>query len=141
MQIIWFIVEVLGLLISYYVLRQFFTTPQKRKSLLIFYLIITPLAIVAGLFGRYMYNRGKSESFNRGIELLKNDKKVLDQIGRFESYTVITDSLPKETDNPAKFKVTLNGTDGSIYLECVMQKDEGNTWFLKELKEDSLIKK
>jgi hypothetical protein len=104
-------------------------------------LIITPLAIVGGLFGRYMYDRGKSESFNRGIDLLKSDKKVLDQIGRFESYTVVTDSLPKETDNPAKFKVTLNGTDASIYLECVMQKDEANKWFLKDMKEDSLVKR
>jgi len=75
-----------------------------------------------------------------GIDILQNDPKILNKIGDFESYTFDQDSLPKETDNPARFKVKLNGSAASIYLKCTMQKGKSGKWFIQELKEDSLKK-
>lgn len=141
MQIILLVIRGLGLLISYFVLRRYFNTPQKRKNLLIFYLIITPLAIAGALFGRYMYDKDETEAFKAAVSQLKSDPKVLKQIGDYKYYSFFPALLPKETENPAKFKVSLIGSDATIYLECVMQKDKSDKWFLKEVKEDSLVKR
>ena len=72
---------------------------------------------------------------------MQHDKTLLAKIGDFNSYSFKTDSLPGETDNPAKFKVMMEGSDARIYLECTMQKDKTGKWLVKELKEDSLIRK
>jgi hypothetical protein len=132
--------SILVFLLFYFLFRQYFEAKKIRKTIFKTYLIITPIAIVFALLVRYIYYRGQSESFKTGIDLLQKDRKILNQIGDFKSYTFEPDSLPKETDNPAKFKVALNGSNATIYLECTMKK-ESNKWFVKELEEDSLVKR
>lgn len=134
-------IGLLSLLVGYFILKPFLTTIEARVKLLKFYLILTPFALGFLLFAIYYYSSGQPASFKKGLEALISDKKILSKIGDYKSYSFFKDSLPKEKDNPAKFKIQLNGSEAKIYLECTMQKDKFGNWSLKELKEDSLIKK
>lgn len=77
-------------------------------------------------------------SFKEGVELLQNDKGILDKIGGYSSHSWKESELPKETDNPARFKVSLKGTHAKIYLTCEVQKGPSGKWVLSSVKQDSL---
>jgi len=135
------IFSILALLISFYLFRPYFESRDTGKDVFKAVLIISSIAIVGALLIKFIFYKEQPESFKIGIDLLQHDKTLLAKIGDFNSYSFKTDSLPEETDNPAKFKVMMEGSDARIYLECTMQKDKTGKWLVKELKEDSLIRK
>ncbi len=133
---------VLGFVFSRQFIESYLPSSNDKSTLSRVYSILLPIVAVLLLGFYFWYNRGESESFDAGIELLSHKTEIINKIGGYKSYSIFnTDSLPKETDNPAKFRVELNGVTAIIYLECTMQKDKANNWSIKELKEDSLIKK
>ncbi|WP_170113630.1 hypothetical protein ABZR88_01000 [Mucilaginibacter yixingensis] len=65
----------------------------------------------------------------------------MNKIGGFESFSYYEHNLPKKTDNPAYFKVSLSGPDGEIYLSCKVKKRKDGNWQLLETIQDSLVRK
>jgi len=92
------------------------------------------------LFYLFIDRQGKVESFREGVKLLKANKEILNKIGYVESYSVYPSWMPKETDNPASFRVSLKGDSEEIYLTCKVQKDSSGIWHLTAIHQDSLIK-
>ena len=135
------ILSVFGLVVSYYFIKPYLKLPGARKVFLRRYLVFLAIVFLVSICVKYFIIDNQPESFKQGVELLKNKKEILNKIGEYDSFTFYQDSLPKGTDNPARFKVALNGSIATIYLECTMQKDKTDKWFLKELKEDSVVKK
>ena len=131
---------VVSLITAYFILKPFFRTAKNWSKIIWFYLILTPFALAFLVFAIYYYYSGQPESFKKGIELLSSNKKILSEIGDYKSYSFFKDSLPKKEDNPARFKVQLNGTAAIIYLRVIMQKDKTENWTLKDFKQDSLVK-
>jgi hypothetical protein len=135
------VISVLALFLSYYFYRPYLKTAESRKMVLKAHLILIPIAFAFYLLASYLIGQGQPLSFNEGVELLKNNKEVISKIGTYQSYTFSKNELPKEIDNPATFKVAMNGTTATIYLTCEMQKAASGKWFLKKIKEDSLMVK
>jgi hypothetical protein len=78
----------------------------------------------------------------KALEGINTKYDLLSQIGGgYQSYSYTPDSLPKESANHARFKMDFKSYTAIIYLECVMGKDKNGQWFLKNYKEDSLVKK
>ena len=130
-----------GVVVSYYFIKPYLKSPGARKVIIRLYPIFLVIVFVLTFCVKYFMIDNQPESFTQGIEFLKNKKEVLNSIGEYQSYTFYEDSLPKKSDNPAKFKVALNGSVATMYLECTMQKEKSGKWFIKELKEDSLVRK
>lgn len=72
------------------------------------------------------------------MELLVNDQEILNKTGDIESYAYKKDSLPKETDNPAHFRITLFGKKAKLYLTCTVRKLDNEKWTLIQIKQDSI---
>ncbi len=108
--------------------------------LLKLYLGLAVISLVFYLFIKYFLSvQGLPTSFRKGVELLINNKEVISRIGSYTSYTFNKDQLPKETDNPAFFKIAISGDSAkTIYLTCKMQKMSSGSWALKAIKIDSL---
>jgi|GEM_PF-5976151 len=80
------------------------------------------------------------QSFRDSVEALKQRPDILNKIGQYESYSYYDEDLPTKEDNPARFKLSLKGSDATIYLSCVATKAKSGTWFLAQIKQDSLVK-
>jgi len=128
----------ISLIISWFFIKPYLRTREKRIWLLRTYLILIPIA-VAGYLIVYFLNK-EPDAFNNGMELLTNNKEISAKIGSFESYTFNKTDLSKDTDNPYAFKIELTGSLASIYLSCKVLKDKSGTWHLTEIKQDSLVK-
>lgn len=113
---------------------------SQRLSTLRLFLILVPLAIITYWVITYFTYYNKPASFENGVELLKSNKDIESKIGTYESYTYFDKDLPKKTDNPAFFKVSLKGSTATIYLSCKIKKDTSGQWHLIEVKQDSLSK-
>ena len=124
----------------YFLYRPFLKTKENRLRLLKLHLILFPLAFLMYLFYLFIDRQGKVESFREGVKLLKANKEILNKIGYVESYSVYPSWMPKETDNPASFRVSLKGDSEEIYLTCKVQKDSSGIWHLTAIHQDSLIK-
>ena len=72
--------------------------------------------------------------------MLEQRPDILNKIGAYKSYSYYDKDLPKKGDDPARFKVSLKGADATIYLSCVATKAKSGTWFLAQIKQDSLVK-
>jgi len=134
------IIYILLLIPCYFLYRPFLKTKENRLRLLKLHLILFPLAFLMYLFYLFIDRQGKVESFREGVKLLKANKEILNKIGYVESYSVYPSWMPKETDNPASFRVSLKGDSEEIYLTCKVQKDSSGIWHLTAIHQDSLIK-
>ena len=134
------IVSSISLVLAYFFIKPYMQTKSQRMTALRIVLILIPLAIIAYWLVTYFTYYNKPESFEKGVELLKNSKDIKSKIGSYESYTYFDKDLPKKTDNPAAFKVSLKGDLATIYLSCKVQEDKLGQWYLVEIKQDSLKK-
>ncbi|MDB5146196.1 MAG: hypothetical protein JWQ57_216 [Mucilaginibacter sp.] len=134
------IVSSFSIVLAYFFLKPYMKTSSQRKSALRIVIIIVPLAIIAYWIVTYFTYYNKPESFEKGVELLESSKDIKGKIGSYESYTYFDKDLPKKTDNPASFKVSLKGSLATIYISCKVGKDTSGNWHLLEVKQDSLSK-
>ena len=133
------IISSLSVILAYFFFKPYMKSKQQRLRALRLTLILFFLAIIAHcLINYFAFN--KPESFESGVELLKNSKAIESKIGNFESYSYFDEDLPKNNNNPASFKVSLKGPKATIYLSCRIKKDTLGKWHLIEAKQDSLVK-
>ena len=143
MLLILFVVFVLFIIsvssvMAYFFLKPYMQTKAQRIKVLSLFLILALLSAIFYFITTYlMYT---TASFENGVELLQKRQDISNKIGNFKAYTYFERDLPKKEDNPAFFKVALNGSLATIYLSCKVRKDTLGVWRLIEVKEDSLIK-
>ena len=137
--------EIIGWVISgiiaYCFFKPYFRHPKTRSKLLKGFLILFPLAVLFSIAGTYMIEAGQPDSFNKGVELVKQNSKIKNKIGGFKALHFNKNDLPKESDNPAKLKFKLEGQEGIVLIECVVIKENADKWKLAEIRKDSLIEK
>jgi hypothetical protein len=104
------------------------------------YLILVIISLIGFIVVKYyLMPLGQPASFKKGLELVLNNEVVVSKIGSYASYTFNKNQLPKDTDNPAFFKIAITGDlDKTIFLTCEMQKENTGNWLLKKIKIDSL---
>lgn len=83
----------------------------------------------------------KPDTFKNAVELLQNNKSIIEKIGDYESYSYYTYDLPREKDNPANIKASLTGSEAVIYISCKIQKDAVGKFHLVQIHQDSLVKR
>jgi len=128
----------LAVAISIVFLKPYLRTPERRRIFLRFGLILLPVATIGYLVVTYINYNSKPESFRNGVQLLQKNRDIQRRIGIFDSYTYFDKDLPKKTDNPALFKVSLKGSLATIYLTCKMSKDSTGKWKMVEFYQDSI---
>jgi hypothetical protein len=128
----------IGFSISYIFIKPFLKVKEYRNLLLKILLFLAPASLIG--YGIVTYINHKPDSFTEGVELLKETDSISAKIGTFDSYSYYEKDLPKETDNPAKFKVSLNGDSASIYVTCVVIKNSKGKWNLKSVQQDNIVK-
>lgn len=134
------VISIFSIILTVFFLRPYMRTKSQRVRSLRWFLALIPLAIFAYWIVSYFTYYNKPESFAKGVELLQDDKGIQSKIGGYQSYSYFDKDLPKKTDNPASFKVSLKGLLATIYLSCKIKKDTSGKWHLMEIKQDSLIK-
>jgi hypothetical protein len=134
------ILTLLAIAISVVFLKPYLRTPEQKRTLLRFGLILLPLAIIGYLAVTYINYNSKPDAFRYGVELLQNNKDIQNRIGIYDSYSYFDKDLPKKGDNPAKFKVELTGSLATIYLYCEVQRDIKGKWHILNIKQDSIVK-
>src|SRR2546421_247778 len=132
------LLSLFSIFLSWIFLKPYLKNPTQRNVLIRFGLILLPLSILGYLVVMYINHYSKPDSFERGVELLQNNKEIQNKIGDFDSYTFFEKDLPKKEDNPATFKVALTGSISTIYLTCQVKKDTSDKWHLIAIKQDSL---
>ena len=132
------IIGSIALVMSFFFLKPYIKTSLQRSKLLKLFLILIPVAIVVCWIITYFAFYNQPESFETGITMLQNDKEIKNKIGDYESYTYFDKDLPKKTDNPALFRVSLKGSLATIYLTCKMSKDSTGKWKMVEFNQDSI---
>lgn len=135
-----FVVYILSLIPCYFVYRPFLKTKEDRLRLLKWHLILLPLGFLMYFLVLFIARQGTVKSFREGVELLEVDQGIIKKIGNVESYSFDRSWMPKETDNPATFRVSLKGDSEEMYVSCKVQKDSSSTWHLVAIHQDSLIK-
>jgi len=113
---------------------------KKNLSIKVFIALIL-LGLVLAFLIRYVNQIGIPTSFKKGIDTVINNQDVNAKIGRYESYSYDIKELPKESDNPAIFKIIVNGDSASLFLTCTMKKDSLGHWALIKIKQDSIQKR
>lgn len=114
---------------------------QNKNWLKIAILILIPASFISYWLVSYCVANNKPESLRVGIELLENNKDIIAKIGSNTSYSYYKKDEPKDTDNPASFKVSMEGYLATIYLSCTMKKNNSGEWKLVFIKQDSLKRK
>lgn len=132
------IISILGVIGLYYFYIAFFSNTIKIERLLKLTFIFSVIGIALAVFLWYLTEEQLPASFKEGVEILTGKAELTKKIGTYQSYSFKKSELPKTTDNPAIFKVSLNGTAATIYLTCKMEKGTSGKWFLRNVKEDSL---
>ncbi len=137
-MIIWFFV-VIGL---YFFYQPWKLNPQKRSSRVRINAILFVLLFIANILIPYFTFFKEPEIITNAVEVFDTKYQLFSQIGGgYQSYSYSPDSLPNESARFAKFKMQFSGFQGTIYLECVMIKDNKGKWRLKSYKQDSLVQK
>lgn len=134
------IISLVGLIISYFYLKPFAQTRDQRARLFKWILILIPVAIVGYWVVTYLNEYDKPKSVRDSIELLEQRSDILSKIGSYESYSYYDKDLPNREDNPARFKLSMKGSNATIYLSCEAKKTDSGKWLLSQIKQDSLIK-
>ncbi|QHL86759.1 hypothetical protein GU926_04620 [Nibribacter ruber] len=137
--------EVVGWIVSgiiaYFFFKPYWKHPVTRKKLIKGFLILFPLAVLFSFIGSYLINAGQPESFNEGVELVKQNLDVKNKIGGFKSLHFNQNDLPKDSDNPAKLRFELEGQEGRVLIECLVIKEGDDNWKVAEIIKDSLVEK
>lgn len=134
------IIALAALILSYFFLKPFIKTPQQQRKFFKRFLIITPVAVIGYWVIFYFTEYNKPESFRTSIELLEQRQDVKNKIGSYESYSYFRKDLPLNTDNPARFKLSMKGSDATIYITCEARKNKKGEWYISKIKQDSLVK-
>jgi hypothetical protein len=134
------ILRITLLALLYFLIRPSIKTKAQRKSFLKSFIVIIPLVLVGYWMFNFYVSLQKPEAFEKGVELLKNNKDILRKTGAYQSYYYLQRDLPKKTDNPASFKVAIKGTIATAFLSCKIKKDSSGQWLWLEVKLDSLKK-
>ncbi len=127
------------IVMAYFFLKPYMQTKEQRIKALRILLILVLSSIIFYVIITYLTYT--TPSVENGVELLEKRQDISNKIGNYQSYTYFDKDLPKKEDNPASFKVALNGSLATIYLSCKVRKDTLGVWHLIEIKEDSLKKK
>lgn len=80
------------------------------------------------------------DTFKNAVELLQNNKSIIEKIGDYKSYSYYAYDLPGEKDNPANIKVSLIGSRAAIYISCKIRKDSAGDFHFIQIHQDSLVK-
>jgi Ca2+/Na+ antiporter len=134
------IFSILGAIATYYSLKPFLKTKENRIKIIKWLLMLYLFAFLLYLLFLFIKNHNEVESFSKGVELLKANKEIINKIGSFKSYSFYGSWIPRKTDNPASFRVSLKGDSAEIYLSCTVKKDTLGVWHLVRIQQDSLIK-
>ena len=135
------IIVVIGLsvFLSVFYLKPFTKTPEQRIKFLKLYLLIIPFAIIGYWLVTYLAKFDEPNSFSSSVDALKQRSDIKNKIGSYESYSYFDKDIPKETDNPAKFKLSIKGSKATVYLTCEAIKNKSGEWHLTKITQDSLI--
>jgi hypothetical protein len=93
-------------------------------------------AALGGFF--YLGLNDQPESFQEGTKMPLKNKNVLDKIGTYRSHSWKERDMPTDNDNPARFKVAIQGTDAKIYLTCIVETRSKGVWRLVKINQDSI---
>lgn len=104
-------------------------------------LIVGGTTIVLFWIVVYFMVFSEPEALGNAAELLQKDESVMAKIGDYESYAYYKYDLPKEKDNPANIKISLNGSEATVYISCKIVKDTLGKWRLIQVHQDSLVKR
>lgn len=132
---------IVSVIIAYFFFRPYWKHPETRKKLIKGFLILFPLAVLFSFVGSYLLEAGQPESFNEGVELLKQEPSVKSKIGKFKALHFNQNDLPKDSDNPAKLKFELEGQKGKVLIECLVIKEGADNWEVTEIIKDSFVEK
>lgn len=130
---------IISAVVAYFFFKPYLKNEKYRKFIVNGFLILFPFAILASKLGEYLMEMGQPESFNRGVELISGDPEIINRIGKIESLNWNEKDLPKETDNPAVIKFSIDGSKAKIYLKAKMVKGEKDKWLIAEIQKDSII--
>jgi len=120
----------------YFILKNLFS---KNYNSFFKWLLISVFALIILIAGAWCYiTYSTPKSFREGVKIILQDDTLLNKIGSYESYSYKDSQLPKDTDNPAKFQIEINGSKAQVYLTCEMIKNSSDNWSILQLKEDSL---
>jgi hypothetical protein len=133
------VISLTGLLLSYFYAKPFVKTQEQKDILLRSILILIPISIVGYGIVMYYTEYDKPESFKASIKFLQQRTDIKNKIGSYESYSYLDQDLPKKEDNPARFKLSMKGSDAIIYLSCEARKNNSGSWYIVHLSQDSLI--
>jgi hypothetical protein len=97
------------------------------------FIIVTFLLVV-----NFVLNR-EPESYRKAVELLEKDNNIISKIGHPQSESYYIPDLPKSSDNPAHVKSELIGPTLSMYVSCIMERDNSGQWKLKSVIQDSIV--
>ncbi|WP_165820641.1 hypothetical protein [Pontibacter virosus] len=129
---------VFSAVLAYFFFKPYLKHPATRKKLIKTFLILLPIAVIGSYIGTYIIEAGQPDSFNEGVELVKEDKRIIEKIGSYKSLWFNENELPKETDNPADLFFELEGSKGVVQVKSKVAKDNTGRWYLVEV-QDSLI--
>jgi len=104
------------------------------------FLIFSPIALIGYWVVTYFTYYDKPESFRSAIDILQQRTDIKSKIGDYQSYSYYDKDLPDTNDNPAKFKLSMTGSDAIIYLSCEVQKKAAGKWVFTKIKQDSLVR-
>ena len=104
-------------------------------------LILFPTTFAIAICGWYIMDKSLPTSFKAGVDSIIYNDTLISRVGGYESYSYKPNSLPKESDNPAKFSVEINGSKATLFLTCRMSKSTSGDWILTQVKQDSLLLK
>lgn len=124
--------------LAYFFFKPYLKHPATRKKLIKAFLILLPITVIGSYIGTYIIEAGQPDSFNEGVELVKEDKGIKEKIGSFKSLRFNKNDLPKKTDNPANLFFELEGSNGVVQVKSKVEKHSNGRWYLIEL-QDSLI--
>lgn len=127
--------------LAYFLFYPFLKNAVNRKKLFKWFIIAYVLAVLAATVGSYSKKARQPDSFEAGVEMMKNDRRVLDKIGVYKSLKFNKEDLPAETDNPADLKFMLEGSTGTILMETKVAREKQGDWYLLQIKRDSLVEK
>jgi hypothetical protein len=112
---------------------------RRGSKIFMWIFVLIPIAIVGYWAVTYFTYYDKPKSVRESIELLERSD-IINKIGSYECYSYYDENLPDETDNPARFKLSMKGSNAIIYLSCEAKKTGSGKWILTKIEQDSLIK-
>jgi hypothetical protein len=127
--------------ILYFLFYPFLKNRVDRKKTLRWFFYAYGGALLLSTISYYFSGSEKPESFDEGVELIKEQNTIKSRIGQFKDVIVEKEDLPGKTDNPADLKFTLKGNKATLLIEAKVAKDGDGNWYLIRIEKDSLLEK